>query len=83
MKPILSKNYYVNFVTDGLLLNNYIKKRNPSSIFILVDENTKTHCLPWILNELDTSVSIDIIEIIAGESNKNLNTCIGLWNKLT
>lgn len=83
MKPILSKNYYVYFVTDGLVLNNYIKSEAPSRIFILVDENTKEHCLPWILNEVDTAIPIDIIEIESGENAKNLNTCIGLWNTLT
>lgn len=84
MQPILSNNYYVNFNKDAYRkLNVYISGYNPSAIFILVDENTNTHCLPILLEELETEAEIEIIEIKAGEENKNLDTCSGVWHALT
>lgn len=84
MTPILSNNYYVNFNEDAYVkLNGYLEKYNPSLIFILVDENTNEHCLSLLLKELETSIIIEIIEIEAGETFKNLDTCIGVWSALT
>ena len=84
MQPILSNNYYVNFQEDAYSrLNEYILDTKPSTIFILVDENTETNCLPLFLQELETESTIEIIEIESGEENKNLETCTGVWNALT
>ncbi|WP_456377052.1 3-dehydroquinate synthase [Lutibacter sp.] len=84
MTPILSNNYYVNFQEDAYTkLNHFILEYKPSTIFILVDENTNENCLPILLQELETSQSIEIIEIESGEENKNLDTCSGVWNALT
>lgn len=84
MTPILSNNYYVNFKEDAYdKLNFFISTFKPSTIFILVDENTNENCLPILLQELETSISIEIIEIESGEENKNLDTCSGVWNALT
>ncbi|WP_456421388.1 3-dehydroquinate synthase [Lutibacter sp.] len=84
MTPILSNNYYVNFQNDAYLkLNEFISTYKPSTVFILVDENTNTHCLPILLQELSTSITIEIIEIESGEENKNLETCTGVWSALT
>lgn len=84
MNPILSNNYYVNFKEDAYLkLNKYILGDTPSTIFILVDENTGNDCLPLLLEQLETKQPIEIIEIEAGEENKNLDTCTGVWNALT
>ncbi|MFD1294013.1 3-dehydroquinate synthase [Lutibacter holmesii] len=84
MQPILSNNYYVNFQEDAYMkLNAYIAKSNPSKIFILVDENTNENCLPILLQTIETIKEIEIIEIEAGEENKNLDTCTGVWQALT
>lgn len=84
MQPILSNNYYVNFNEDAYRkINIFISDYKPSAIFILVDENTNTHCLPILLQELETEAQIEIIEIEAGEENKNLDTCSGVWHALT
>jgi len=83
MKPILSDNYYVNFQKDAYSkLNKYILNSKVSTLFILVDENTKIHCLPILLQELSTKKSIQIIEIEAGEIFKNIDTCTLVWNIL-
>jgi len=84
MNPILSNNYYVNFTEDAYTkLNKYILDTKPSLIFILVDENTGDDCLPLFLQQLEAEQTIEIIEIEPGEENKNLDTCIGVWNTLT
>ncbi len=84
MRPILSNNYYVNFVADAYnKLNTYVAESKPSAIFILVDENTNKNCLPILFQNLEFSENIEIIEIESGEENKNLDTCTGVWNALT
>jgi len=84
MRPILSGNYYVNFVTEAYeKLNSYISEQLPSTIFILVDENTNEYCLPILLEKMEANATIEIIEIESGEENKNLDTCSGVWNVLT
>ncbi len=64
-------------------LNEYIYVENPSKIFILVDENTHTHCLSPFLQRLETSIPIEVVEMEAGEENKSLVTCEGIWNALS
>ncbi|SDW89705.1 3-dehydroquinate synthase [Lutibacter oricola] len=84
MTPILSNNYFVNFKEEAYAkLNDLILQKNPSTIFILVDENTNENCLPILLQQIATTKAIEIIEIEAGEENKNLDTCTGVWNALT
>lgn len=49
-------------------------------IFVLVDENTRRHCLPHLAF---LGLKADrILEIPAGESHKNLDTCHWLWARL-
>jgi len=64
-------------------LNEHIKNNNFSKIFILVDTNTHTYCLPLFLEKLETDSIIEIIEIEEGEINKNVDTCVGVWNSLS
>ena len=84
MNSILSDNYYVHFQDTAYAeLNTYLKKSNHTKIFVLVDENTNEHCYPIFIQQLETEVDIEIIEIESGEVNKNLETCLQLWNVLT
>ena len=64
-------------------LNKHIKESNFSKIFILVDENTHQHCLPYFQEKLETDIGIEIIEIESGEINKTIDTCVGVWNTLS
>ena len=50
-------------------LNEHLKKNNFSKIFILVDENTHQYCLPIFIEKIETSITIEIIEIESGEEN--------------
>jgi 3-dehydroquinate synthase len=84
MKSIQSTSCQVHFQENAYSqLNNYLATSKHSLIFVLVDENTERDCLPKLMSEMATEVTIEIIEIESGEINKNLETCIGLWNVLT
>jgi 3-dehydroquinate synthase len=84
MKTIQAATYPVHFHAKSYLeLSNLIAKKNYSTIFILVDENTIEHCYPKFIPYLSTDKRIEIIEIESGEINKNIETCIGVWNAIT
>ena len=84
MKSIKAVTYYVHFKQKGYEeLNALLLKKDYSSIFILVDENTLELCYPSFIPLLETDKRIEIIEIESGEINKNLDTCSGVWNALT
>jgi 3-dehydroquinate synthase len=46
-----------------------------SSVFILVDKNTKRLCLPYFTSFFLNNLPVNIIEIGAGETKKTLKTC--------
>ena len=64
-------------------LTKYISGTNPSMIFILVDSNTHNNCLNIFLQQLETNVTIEVIEMEAGEEHKNIDTCSGIWETLS
>jgi 3-dehydroquinate synthase len=83
MTPIQSNSYTIYFnETSFLYLENLLQPDVYSKIFVLVDENTNELCLPYFLSNLPTEIEIEIIEIEAGEENKNMYTCIDLWHTL-
>ena len=84
MKTIQAASYPVHFQKESYTkLSNLIATKNYSTIFILVDENSFEHCYPKFIPNLDTDKRIELIEIESGEINKNLETCIGVWNAIT
>lgn len=52
-----------------------------SKIFVIVDENTKVHCLPLFESLLPTNSVM--IEVPAGERYKNIDTIASVWSYLT
>ena len=84
MTSITTNAYAVHFNDTGYeQLNNYLKANRFSKIFIIVDNNTHLHCLPHFMSKLETDLDCEIIEIEAGEANKNIDTCVGVWNALS
>ncbi len=84
MDSIVANNSTIHFNSICYpAINEYINTNNFSKIFILVDENTHLHCLPIFLEQLETSITIEIIEIESGEINKTIDTCVGVWNTLS
>ena len=84
MKSIKAISYPVHFQDKAYKeLSTLVTKNNYSTIFILVDENTFEHCYPKFIRNFSAENRIEIIEIESGEINKNLETCIGVWNAIT
>ena len=84
MNSIKAISYPVHFQDKGYIsLSNLISENNYSTLFILVDENTFKYCYPKFIPNLRTDKRIEVIEIESGEINKNLETCIGVWNAIT
>ncbi|WP_338378224.1 3-dehydroquinate synthase [uncultured Flavobacterium sp.] len=84
MQTIKANTYSVYFNEEGYsYLSELLLPTKYSKIFVLVDENTNTHCLPNFLANLATEIEIEIIEIEVGEEQKNIETCMQLWQALT
>ena len=84
MKSIQAVTYPVHFQDKAYeKLSNLVEENNYSTIFILVDENTMEHCYPKFIPNFATDKRIEVIEIESGEINKNIETCIGVWNAIT
>ncbi|MES3018663.1 MAG: 3-dehydroquinate synthase [Bacteroidota bacterium] len=81
MKPINSISYPIFFENSLQELKNFISESKYTKVFILVDSNTETHCLPAVQEILD-GVDFDLIEVTPGEENKNIDFCIGIWRML-
>ncbi|WP_298519120.1 3-dehydroquinate synthase [uncultured Kordia sp.] len=84
MNSIQAANYLVHFNSNCYTnLQEHLANSNYSKIFILVDEHTHEFCLPYFMGNLQTETSVEVIEILAGEIHKNIETCTGVWNVLS
>lgn len=84
MKFIPTKEYPVFFNADIYKhVNTYVSDKSPSKIVILTDSNTERFCLPIFLSKLECNCSILHYSIPSGETNKNIQTCIKLWQFLS
>ncbi|UBM61116.1 3-dehydroquinate synthase [Candidatus Sulfidibacterium hydrothermale] len=54
-----------------------------SKVFVLTDENTEKNCLPLLLGRIPHPGSVGILRILSGESNKNIETVVSVWDQLT
>ena len=61
-------------------LNQLIQERQYTQIAVLVDQNTKIHCLPTLKAAID--FPIQVLEVSAGEQHKNLATCESIWSQM-
>lgn len=59
-----------------------VKELNPSKVFVLVDENTAVHCLPYF-KEHYTDHPFRVLQIPAGEHYKTIETCLQVWQDLS
>lgn len=84
MESIISDSYAVHFNEKAFYaLNSHFAKKAYSIVFILVDENTHELCLPQFMAEINGEYQFEIIEIESGEINKNIETCVGVWEALS
>ena len=84
MQTIQANNYPIYFNETGYeALNSFLNESKYSNLFIIVDNNTYEYCLSRFLPFLETNLTIEIVEFEAGEPNKNIETCVQIWNVLT
>lgn len=84
MESITSFSAQIHFNYKGYEALEYLLKRsNYSSVFILVDENTREHCLPIFLASIGGRTKFEVVEIESGEINKSISSCMTVWNALS
>lgn len=84
LTTIQASNHPIYFNEKGYeALNEHLRNNKYSNLFIIVDSNTNESCLPKLLPILETDLTIEIIEFENGEINKNIETCVEIWNVLT
>ena len=84
MHSIQANGYPIYFSESGYeALNGHLAENNYSKLFVIVDSNSNEYCLPHFLPYIATDAAIEIIEFDAGESFKNIETCVQIWNVLT
>ena len=81
MPYIEVSNYTIFILPIELSFKSIEQDLDYSKIAVIVDENTKLHCLP-LIEPLLPKGQYEIIEIISGEAQKNIQTCTQIWNKL-
>jgi len=64
----------------AFLLKSFFEKKTYSRVVVLTDRNTRIHCYPVINSN---SPPHEIIEIEAGETYKNIDTCQLIWQRMT
>lgn len=80
MKVLETKDYNIRIGNIENDLTQVLREEDKSQICIIVDENTKEHCLP-ILNQFLSS-ELPFILIQSGEEHKNIDTCQLIWSKM-
>jgi 3-dehydroquinate synthase len=82
MEPIKSAGHSIYFETGLSPLKEILEKNKYSKVFVFADTNTAELCIPVFRSLLDDLEDFDIIETDAGEENKNIDFCIGIWKTL-
>lgn len=81
MRQIKLQDYHVSIGNMWAEIQNVIDFNGISKYFVLVDSMTREHCLPVFLEKSQLKPN-GIIEIPAGETYKNIDTCQRVWNEL-
>jgi len=80
MKKIDLHSYTIFFEDAASRLHSMLAELSYTSLFVLVDENTKRDCLPLLSAVLPQDTKY--IEIQSGELQKNIQTCEQIWQSL-
>ena len=84
MNSISTPSYAIHFNDMAVeSLNMHLGTSNYSKIFILVDENSRQFCLPYLMSIIEGGYTYDLIEIKEGEINKNITTCTYIWETMS
>jgi len=82
MEPLTSAGHTLYFESGLVSLKTLLESNKYSKIFVFADEHTSEVCLPVFQSLLDDYQEFDLIETSAGEENKNIDFCIGIWKTL-
>ena len=70
----------ISYGPEGLAaLVQQLEENEYTSLYVLVDTNTETHCLAQFLEQTKLTPT-SILTMKAGEENKHFHTCEYLWN---
>ncbi|MBF6609424.1 MAG: 3-dehydroquinate synthase [Flavobacterium sp.] len=84
MQSIDANGYQIHFNDSAYIsLNTLLRENAYSALFFIADSNTSDMCLPQLLAQTETECRIEVIEVDAGESSKNIETCVQIWQSLT
>jgi 3-dehydroquinate synthase len=86
MSSVIRSSSYEIFIGNDTLgqLDKFLSKNySGKKIFLLVDENTKAKCLPFITEHIASLKNAVVLELESGEINKSLSSCEKLWQQLT
>jgi 3-dehydroquinate synthase len=64
----------------AVLLKTFFQGKDYSQVVVLTDRNTRLHCYPLVDKLIPAH---EVIEIEAGETFKNIDTCQVIWQKMT
>ncbi|MCX2574965.1 3-dehydroquinate synthase [Pedobacter sandarakinus] len=82
METLTSAGHSLYFESNLTALKALLERNTYSKVFILADEHTSEICLPVFQSLMDDFADFDLIETSAGEENKNIDFCIGIWKTL-
>lgn len=85
MTEILSINgSKIYFGKSGIAnLNDYLRQTEYSALIVITDTNTKTYCLPVLLEKIKPITPTHVLHISSGEAHKTLDSCLVLWKELS
>lgn len=70
-------------VNAGNALDAYLDTKSYSKVFVLMDENTYTHCYPILSLDSVNLLEAELLVIDPGEENKSIEIASQLWGSLT
>ena len=73
--------YSLDIGPDWSAFRQLVRAGNYARTVVLVDTNTRGHCLPHFLEHSQLNPD-QVIEVAAGERNKNITTCTRVWQGL-
>ncbi len=61
---------------------SWLDKQTYTQVFVLADQHTHHHCLPYLLEKTSLFQKPNLTVIEPGEGNKNLATCEKIWQAM-
>ncbi len=65
------------------ILASTIHQMKPSTIFVIVDENTELHCLSYFSKKFKSISKFSVVRIQSGENHKTIAACLFVWEELS